>query len=109
MDEIELLINEIVEFGTEFSTEYVVPEGKTAYIYIFKSSLPDSAKAVARLVWDYNGDEQDLWVLHRHGSMPDRDINIKVVGDGVKKLALVCDNACSNDYYFNAFAKVRVS
>jgi len=109
MANIELKVSQKVLAGEQTADSYVVPSGDNALIYYFEGSAPDSPLTVVRLVWDFGGvGEEDLWVLQRQGIMPNREFSTKVIGDGVKKLAVVCDNGCTSDYYFNAFAKVKV-
>ena len=108
MADIELSVNQLINSGTEVADTYVVPDGKKALVYFFEASSPDSSLATSRIVWDYGGAESNAWVIQRHGRMPNEEKVLEFVGDGVKKLALVCDNGCSSNYYFNGFAKVKV-
>lgn len=108
MADIELRISAKITSGNQTADTYIVPNGETACVYFFEGSAPDSPLTVVRLVWDFGGaSEENLWVIQREGNMPSRERDIDLVGDGIKKLAVVCDNGCTSDYYFNAFAKVK--
>jgi hypothetical protein len=103
-----LRVSQSVAAGTEVADTYVVPNGQTATVKLFEGSAPDSALAVVKLVWDFDGGAEELlWVMQRSATMPKENI-VEVTGDGVKKLAIVCDNGCASAYFYNAFAKVEV-
>jgi hypothetical protein len=103
-----LKVSQIVTAGAQVADTLVVPNGQTATVKFLEASCPDSALAVVRLIWDFDGaGESDEWVFQRSNVAPS-EVVFSYVGDGVKKLAVCADNSANSDYYFNAFAKVEV-
>jgi hypothetical protein len=102
-----LRIAQSVLASTQVADTLIIPNGETATVEYLSASCPDTPLGVACLIWDYGGTEEVLWVFQREGIKPSEDV-ISVVGDGVKKLAVCCDNGDTTDYFFNAFAKIEV-
>jgi len=103
-----LRVSQVVLAGTTISDTLVIANGSVATVKIFEASCPDSPLCIACLVWDPGEvGEEILWVFQREGIMPQENA-VTVTGDGVKKLAVCCDNGDASDFYFNAFAKVEV-
>lgn len=98
----ELRISEELLAGTQSSDSTdVIGSDQVANVYIYEASCPDSALAYSKIKY---GNEV-LWVIQRDSKMP---IKLRVKGDGVNSLELICANECSEDYHFNAYAKVSI-
>lgn len=98
----ELSISGEVLSGTQSSDETdVIAIGKKITVHIFEASSPDSPLAYSRLQY---GDETK-WVIQREGKTPTK---VVFESDGVSVVKIICSNGCSDDYYFNAYAKIGV-
>ncbi len=88
--EIELKVSEEIASGQSVADTRIVPNGKDIKVVRFKGEGAFTANSVVCLVWDYGGaGEEILWSTK---GADDTDLYIIRQGDGVKKLAVVCDN-----------------
>lgn len=69
----------------------VVPNGETWAVSFFQGSAAYNESTTAKLVWDYQGAGEEV-VASTHGDTQFSQLHRTVVGDGVKKLAIVLDN-----------------
>jgi hypothetical protein len=103
MGVIELKIAQEIQPGTQVIDETeVIPSGRLINVYIYEASCPDSALAYSKLM--YGSDI--LWGIQRGEKAP---VMLRLEGDGVSKLQLICVNECGTPYHFNAYAKVGVA
>jgi hypothetical protein len=90
----------LVTSGTQAVKEVTPTAGKTLYIESFEGNDSTSALAACLLVWDNGGpSEEILWAINQGKGLPQ---DIRRPADGIKKLAIILDNACTNDYYMSA-------
>jgi hypothetical protein len=85
----DMLWEDVAPFASS-SQEQVVPAGVTWKIVHFTASAAFLDDTEVRLVWDYEGAGETILAL-THGDL-NMSMAIDVVGDGVKKLALVLLN-----------------
>lgn len=90
----------LVQNGVPQVSEVVPSAGKTVFIDSFEGNDATSAMAACLLIWDYGGaGEEVLWAINQGVGLPH---DIRRSADGTKKLAVVLDNACTQDYYMSA-------
>lgn len=87
--------------GTEQAKEVVIANNQKILIDKFIGVASESANARIKLVWDYGGTDELLWVISNELPMPD-EIYFEKTGDGVKKLAIVLSNDCNDAYPMSA-------
>ncbi len=101
-----LKISESITAGNNASDPYIVPNGKAFEIRKFIADGATSDSSVACLVWDYGGASPEIiWTT--------KDKNIPFVhsgvGDGVKKIAIECQNNHSSEaLIMSAYAEIYV-
>ena len=96
----ELQVSEKILAGTQVTDESnIVPAGKLITVHIYTASCPDSPSAFSRL--EYGSDIK--WIVQREGKLIHR---ITFTSDGVSAVKVICFNGTSEDYYFNAYAKI---
>ena len=78
----------ITEAGNEYAKTYVVPNGKTFYIRHFNTSCPGKCCICAGLYWDYDTENEEC-LIDSCSDARLRGLDLEVVGDGVKELAIV--------------------
>ena len=71
--------------------EQVIPNGETWHVRLMFANASYLDDVVVCLCWDYGGAGQEV-IASSHGDMKFQ-LDRKLVGDGVKKLAIVLDNA----------------
>ena len=92
--------------STEGADEYVPANGATVEIKKFAGTAAFSVNSVVRLVWDYGGAAEEIvWTIKGEGKMP---FDYEVIGDGTKKLAVVCENAEAGGIYMSGYALLLV-
>ena len=90
----------LVIAGSILVDEAVISNGQKIYVDNFVGNDATSALSACLLIWDYGGaGETVLWAINQGVGLQH---SIRLTGDGVKKLAIVLDNACSQDYYMSA-------
>jgi len=100
--ETTLKIVQIVLVGIEAFHSFVPEAGKklTIRTLIADASFPDSP---AKLVWDFGGaGERVIWGLRRMSIMPHIEVIDASEVDGVKEIALVCENGEATDIFVSA-------
>jgi hypothetical protein len=75
--------------------DYVLGDGVELLIESVKGIAPNSSEGWVALVWDYDGEEEEILFL-TYGS-DEVKLNRVIVGDGVKKLCLVLHNESGAD------------
>lgn len=76
-------------------TPQIPGDGQEWLIEMVKGIAPNSSEGWVALVWDYNGDNEEILFL-TYGS-DEVKINHIIVGDGVKKLCIVFHNESGAD------------
>ncbi len=94
-----------VSAGQEISSEQVPASGKEWIIGIFQADAPSSSDGWVALVWDYEGASEEFLTLTYTST--ERVISRSVVGDGVKKLAIVLHNGDSDSLVMGGLYKVK--
>jgi len=89
----------------EHSEEQIPADGKEWVIESVKGVAPNSSEGWVALVWDYEGENEEILFL-TYESGGDR-INEVIVGDGVKKLALVFHNESGTDLAMGGSYKAK--
>lgn len=93
-----------VEPSIERAQAYVPAAGKKLIIDKFNAQAPYSINSVCKLVWDFGGaGEKVIWIIKGTGSMPMRHVIPVTETNGVRKLAVTCDNAESGDILMGAY------
>lgn len=96
----------LVTPSTPLVDEVTPVAGKTLFVDKFVGNDATSALAACLLIWDYGGaGEEILWAINQGKDLPHE---IRRTTDGVKKLAVVLDNACSQNYYMSAFCEYQL-
>ena len=104
---VEILCVGEVTASTEDAAEYVVASGKKATVVQFDADAAFSKDSVVRLIWDYGGTDTLIWSIKGGAGLP-RDYYPVVVGDGVKTLAVVCENGEAGSLFLAGRAKIRI-
>jgi len=108
--------SQLVTAGAFASVHFTPANGDKVNPVEFVADVPQDAKCVARMVWDYtttsatNGNH--LWSISNNPQMPHGmadHMTLQQTGDGVKKMAIVFENNGASDYYFSAHAELEIS
>ena len=94
------LLTTIVTANTELVDYEVIPNGDTWHIDRIIGSASPFRDSHIRLVWDYGSGNEDILAIV-YGSFSiiiERDL----LGNGVKKLALILENDSPSSVYFYA-------
>ena len=101
--------------GTSQVAQAITPAaGKKVTIIKFISSAYPSQNSATRLVWVYDHltePEEQLWTIKGNGEMPidELDSNSVITNtDGVRKLAVVCENGELGPMFMSAWVKVLI-
>ena len=106
---VELRVSDEVDLLTEMADYFVPPTGSKVVIIDFHAEGAFKADAACKLLWDYNeSGEQPLWTAQGTSNMPGRYIIPTTDTDGVKKLAVSCDNGTLGSLLMSAYAKILV-
>jgi len=105
--EMSFRISEKIDPVTVVFQEYVPPNGSTITLQEFFAEGAYTANSEARVVWDFEGDQEELlWTIKGSGTFRNR---VKIENaDGVKKIALVCDNGEQQPMTISAFMTITV-
>lgn len=71
--------------------EYIVPSGQTLQITKIGGNASAAPSTVAKVIWDFQGAGENT-LLSTHGDSQYEPLNLELLGDGVKKLAIVLMN-----------------
>ncbi len=98
-----------VNSGQAIAVTATPANGKKIIVTKFIGNDTSSAKASCKLVWDYDGTPESLWIINEgspfEGEIETLEDDSEIVGDGTKKLAIVLDNGCSDAYNMSAFCE----
>ena len=98
IENFELKIVNSVPKKTELAKYIVPPSGTRVKIFEFVAEAAYTNLSEIRIVWDYEGaNEELLWVIRGSNVFTKVIIIDSQEVDGVKKLALVCDNGEKKD------------
>ena len=107
MNSYDLILSKLVGAGLEEHLMVTPDSGKNVRINIFHGSGASQPYAVVKLVWDLDGDDEELlWTVKTNGDLPTEIVIPKADVDGVKKLSMCLENSGSDDIYLSAFASV---
>ena len=107
---IKFRISEVVSSETQEYQHYTPPAGSSFEILDFVAEANYTQNSEVRVVWDYEGqNEEYLWTIKGSGRMDARIFIDAEEVDGVKKLALICDNGELNQNTMSAYMAVEVS
>jgi len=79
----------------EHSQEQIPPDGKEWLIESVEGVAPNSSEGWVALIWDYEGENEEILFLTYASNS--KTINKIIVGDGVKRLAIVLHNESGAD------------
>jgi len=84
-----------VAAGSEVYSYQVPGDTKEWEVRDFHADAPSSSDGWVALIWDYGGAAEEIITLTY--TSVERTLNRSLVGDGVKKLAIVLHNGGSDD------------
>lgn len=96
---------ELVSAGTEVSSEQIPANGAEWEITYIEADAPSSSDGWVSIIWDYGGvGEQPLFLTYTSKA---KRTGISVVGDGVKKLAIVLHNESASSLFMSGAYEAR--
>ena len=90
--------------------DYAPASGKHLYINCFHGSAAFTQNSVVKLVWKYDHateSEEILWAVKGEGCMPFIAEIPATDTDGIRKLAVVCDNGETGPLVMAGYAKIK--
>ena len=105
----KLILSKLVSSGMDEVITYIPPNGQKITPVELVGSVPESPKVRVKLIWDYGGTEEILWIIHNR-PMPRKVVghsSLQKTGDGVKKMALVLANGGPNDLDMSGYAELE--
>lgn len=108
---VELRIVEEIPASTRVADVITPAAGKKVFIRKFHGSAAFSKNAFVGIAWKYeHASESEVWIWQTKGvdTMPK---DFEIAGsevDGVRKLAVVCDNAESGDLMLGCWAEIEI-
>ena len=88
---------------TEDYVEFTPALGEFQIMFMRGEAAFDANVAI-KLIWDYGGTEEILWITKGSGY---RDKLIRRTGDGVKKLAIALENGLASPVLLEGYAYVE--
>lgn len=105
----ELRVSAEVSASTEEVDFYVPPAGAKIVVLAFYAEGAFKSDTACKLLWDYNEvGEQVVWATQGTAEMPGRYVISSATTDGIKKLAVSCDNGSPGPVLMSAYAKLLV-
>lgn len=106
---VELWVSEKVNSLSEESSYYTPPAGSKVVILSFHAEAPYNQNAVCKLLWQFNTQEEtSIWTTQGSSSMPFKYTIPTSDTDGVKQLAISCDNATLGGLLMSSYVKLLV-
>ena len=103
---IELKVSQTIEANESVADFYVIPNNSMCDIKDFWGSTPFDSYSVVSLIWDFDSENPiNLWTIRGYGQSPLLD---SIVGDGIKKLAVMCINENSIAVSMSAKASLKI-
>jgi hypothetical protein len=108
-DILELKIAKKIQSGIE-EFQVVTPAANAKVIILnFFAEGPYTLNSEVRIVWNHGAENEEiLWAVKGSGKMPIQITIPPEEVDGIKKLALVCENGELGALTMNGYIKVRV-
>lgn len=91
---------------TEDVQTVIIADTKNMEILMFKANSVPNEKCTVKLIWDHGEVGETLLEIAQGNA--EITTSHKVVGDGVKKLAIALDNDLSVAVFMNGFCKYEV-
>lgn len=106
----ELILSEPVPALRESNLSITPPSGSEVIIHVFSAEGLYSLNSAAKLIWDFEGaGEETIWSIRGSGKMPFTYIIPSSDTNGIKKLAIACDNGESSANLMGAYAKIQIN
>lgn len=105
----KLKVSEEIAATTAVCDELTPASGKSITVLKFEGGAAFTQNSVVRLMWDHEGvGEECIWSIKGESTLPHQAVVDAVDVDGVKKLALCCDNGESGAVWMSGYAEVLI-
>ena len=101
-----LQLTKSVAATTEDVQTVIIANGKSIEVLMFRANSAHE-NCTVKLLWDQGEAGEMIWELIAEGNT-EMNISHKVVGDGVKKLAIALDNATAGSIFMSGFCEYEV-
>lgn len=111
MSSIDLRVSDIVLGSREKYQSYTPSQGKKIVVKFFGAEGFYDRNSMCKLIWKFNHEsesEEILWAIRGTGIMPRELIIPPSDVDGVRQLAVTCDNADLTSVIMSAWARIKV-